>query len=388
MISGETILCFSFNDWFSIWRCQHIVSRLAIKNRVFYVNPRCTVVRALIRLLLLKFKMKSRVVQEHGVYVFVPPTYLVRLPRIQVIDHWLKQYRNHLVLRELRRIGFKNPILWLARPDEEETIAYFKPKLVCYHVFDEYTSYMELHPDTVARLEEETARKADLVITVSPSLLERKKVWNKNIYVIPNGSDFKAFSYAISDSGNVPTDLERIEGPIIGYVGAINPKVDLDLIVFLAKAKPEWQLLMIGPVHLRSILDDFYWNLRKVKRLKNVHFLGEKSTDDVVRYFRALDVGIMPYKLNNQVMNSSPIKLFEYLACGKPCVSVDVPSIREYKDIVKIAKSYAEFVDMVEQCLKENSPELEARRGAVARENTWERRVEDISKLLADAMRG
>lgn len=375
------------------------MSRLAAKNRVVYINPGCTVVRALIMLFTTKFLVRHRIVQDHGVYVFIPPTYLIRFPMFQRADHWLKKYRNRLMYKELKKLGLagsENMILWLSRPDEAEAIDYFKPKMVCYHIVDEYSAYMEMPYERVRLLEEETARKADVVITVSRSLYEKKRVLNKNIHIVPNGVDEgflkgrdkgrgeKGFS---DESGDRPSDMKGIGRPVIGYVGAINPKVDLELIAFMAEKKQEWQILMIGPIHLRTLWDNFHRQLRRLRRLRNVHFLGEKPVDEVERYFRAIDVGILPYKLNVQGLNLSPIKMFEYLACGKPCVSVDVPSVREYGDVVRVAKGYEEFVDMVERAFKENSPELDARRIGVAMESTWDRRVEQISDLLAEALK-
>lgn len=388
MLSGESIVCFSLNNWFGIWRNrQHIMSRLALKNHVIYVNPGCTLIRALILLFTLKFYLRHRIIQDHGVYVFMPPTYLVRFPIIQSIDRWLKQCRNRLLMVEMKKMGFGHPILWLARPDEVKAIEYFRPKLVCYHVVDEYAAYMELPPERVRSMEEDTAKRAALVIVVSQSLLERKRLWNNNIYLIPNGVD-QGFLKWEDDVTETLQDLKGMGRPIIGYIGAINLKVDLELITYLARARPEWQILLVGPIHLRTLWDDFYRRLRRLKQMQNVHFLGEKTRDKVIEYFRAIDVGIMPYKLDIQGMNLSPIKLFEYLACGKPCVSVDVPSVREYGGVIKIAKTYAEFVDMVEQGLKENSSELEAGRRYVAMENTWEKRVDEISSLLVKALEG
>lgn len=382
MIKNEDFICLGELPWDGIWyNRQQIMSRLARHNRVFYINPIRTLTRTIIDLITFKCFIPILEKRKENLFIFHPPIYLFKYERLQWLTGWMRRYRNKLIQRELIKYGFNEPILWLARPEEQETIGKFSEKLLCYHIVDEYFSYIKLPKEILKAKEEEVAKRADIVIVSSENLYKRKRHLNYNTYLIRNAVDYDLFIKGMGKDGDIPQDIASIIKPVLGYVGTINRELDLELLLYIANVRSDWNIVLIGPVLYKNIVYESM-KLKKLKNKENVYFLGAKKREDVPLYYKAIDVGIMPYKLSLQVMNSFPLKMFEYLACGKPVVSVDVPSVREYYHVVDIARSSEKFVELIEKNLKADAPDRAVERRRVASENTWDLRVEEISALL------
>jgi glycosyltransferase involved in cell wall biosynthesis len=137
---------------------------------------------------------------------------------------------------------------------------------------------------------------------------------------------------------------------------------------------------MVGPASTATEEDNF--GLETLRRQPNVHFLSRVAVPDVPRYMAACRVCLLPYKVNERTRNISSLKMYEYLACGKPVVSTDVPAAHEVGDAVRIAAG-SDFVLSIEQALSDGPAEAEQRR-CIAAANTWEQRVESISAILEE----
>jgi len=172
--------------------------------------------------------------------------------------------------------------------------------------------------------------------------------------------------------------LAGLPRPRAGYVGAINAKLDLTLFIELAQRLPRWTVVLVGPVECAK--GDS--RLQTLRNMPNVHFLGKKPVEAVPHYIKGLDVCLLPYERNEWTRHISSLKLYEYLACGKPVVSSDVPAAREQGELVAIAQNVEQFVSLVEGALYDNSEDMVKRRRQVASQNTWRHRVERISALI------
>lgn len=285
----------------------------------------------------------------------------------------------------MRRLGFGRPILWLLRPNMQDVIGRLGEKLVIYHIVDQYAAYEAEFTDvygldrrsSVEESERAMLAQADLVFVTSKSLLEEKKKYNPNTFWVPNGVDYCAFA---AGRGALPDDVAPLPRPIVGYVGAINEKLDYELLRKVALELPV-TLLLVGPVHLR--LD--FSGLAGLQ-LTNVHFLGGKPVEEVPAYVGACDVCLMPYKLNEWTAHINPLKLYEYLAAGKPIVSTAIPAIEGFEHVIRIASNGDEFCQQVRCALNENSEDLAALRMQVAAQNTWDARVDKLSELVQAAL--
>jgi glycosyltransferase involved in cell wall biosynthesis len=186
------------------------------------------------------------------------------------------------------------------------------------------------------------------------------------------------------DAGEpAPAELARLPRPLAGYVGAINAKLDLTWLDHLAAARPDWSLALVGPVDVSE--QDA--TLTALRGRPNVHFFGQQPAEAVPRYINGMDVCLLPYKRNEWTRNISSLKLYEYLACGKPAVCSDVPAARQHAELVAIAGDADAFVQLTEAALAGATVEAAARRRALAAQNTWRQRVEQISALLQETLR-
>ena len=390
MIQGEDILCFAPERWDSPWRNrQHIMSILAQRNRVLYVEP-----RDYLRPLLRKWRRGEVSLREvwgrrvthirGGLHVYHSPAFAPISGRFP-----LNRLSDALYLASLRRamarLGMRRPLLWLFRPSTVRWVGCFGEKLVIYHVVDEYSAYKgPFDPQMVKRLERELLSRAHLVLTTSRALWEGKRPFNPNTHWVPNAVDYGAFERALADSAPPPSDLAALKRPLIGYVGVLNEKIDFGLLRQVARRHPDWSLVLVGPVELRFEPH----KAEPLRGLSNVHFLGFRPVEMVPYYIKACQVCLMPYELNEWTRHIEPLKLYEYLACGRPIVSTDIPAARRFSQVVYIARDEGDFVRKIEEALRERDPALAEARRSLARQNTWKQRVEVISELIQEALEG
>lgn len=388
MLEGENILCFAPDPWSDIWRNRHhLLTVFAERNRVLYVEPRTYLRETVQALLAGRFPWRDiwreRVTQVRpNLYVYHNLPYAPISGRFPLRE-LTAGLRRHSLRRQMRRLGMSRPILWLCRPEMSDLIGQWGEKLVLYHVVDEYSAYEGVADrEAVRRREEELLRRADVVITTAPALYERKRPFNRHTYLVPNAVNYEAFAEAVRQEAPAPADTADLPRPRIGYVGAVNAKLDLRYFSAIAGAYPAASVVIVGPVSIPP--DDE--ELRALRAMPNVHFLGQKPAEQVPYYIKALDVCLLPYRQNEWTRNISSLKLYEYMACEKPVVASDVPAAREFAELVYIVGSPAEAVPAVAQALAGHPEDIRRRQRQVAQENTWRRRAETISDIIAGVL--
>jgi glycosyltransferase involved in cell wall biosynthesis len=177
--------------------------------------------------------------------------------------------------------------------------------------------------------------------------------------------------------------VEEIPHPIIGYIGTIQSRVDINLLEYLAQKNPDKSLVLIGP-----IWPEFLKKIRRpaieirLKKYKNVYFLGRKSYQESPKYIHQFDVAIIPHKLDEFIKYTHSLKLLEYLACGKPVVTTPASGAEKFSHLIYIAQDYRDFNEKIQKALTENNPELVRLRLEAARENSWSLRFEKMMELI------
>jgi len=393
MIEGQDILCFAPGPWDDIWRNRHhIMTRLARANKVLYVEP-WAYLHPMLRSLwggqigLTDIRGPHLGQAYRNLYVYQPPLWAPRADRFPLSVATQAIYMAFL-RRVLKQLSFQTPILWLFLPDMEVFIGRFDEKLVIYHIVDEYTGYSGVSDawrPILRRMEQQLAQRADLVFVTSPTLLERKRPLNERIFLIPNAVDYKAFAAVLESGAPPPADVATVPSPIAGYVGAVNDKVDLALLAQVARSCADWSLVIVGPITVAD--EEGQRALETLHTLPHVHFLGRKTVEEVPRYIAACDVCLLPYRINEWTRNIDSLKLYEYLACGKPVVATDVPAAQRFSEVVRIATTETEFITSISAVLNEDSPALQAKRQRVAAQHTWDRRVASLSATIAKRLR-
>ena len=178
--------------------------------------------------------------------------------------------------------------------------------------------------------------------------------------VLPNGCDFDAYSDA-------PPMPRHTDTPVIGYVGTVAPRVDVELIARLARLRPTWTFDMVGPVSpLVQLPSD---------RPPNLRWAGKIPYDAVPARIRSWDVCILPLREIDYAHRSSPIQVFDYLAAGKPVVSSPVAQFEAWPDLVTTARGAEGFSVALEGALRDDSAPAQDRRRQFARHHSWDARV-------------
>ena len=383
-LKDETIIYFGPEDWEGMWRNRHqLMSRLAGRNKVIYVEP-AMMLRPAMRRLLGRTKEPHRThsrrytAHDCGVLVYHSPwwTPLTGRPPFRNLSLWLYfkvLFRRCFVDKSCR------PIIWLSRPQMSDYLGKLNEKLSIYHVVDEYTAYTGVDTETrdwLVAQEQAAARQANAVIVVTPALLKSKSPFNPNTYLVSNAVNYAAYTDADTDT---PLDMSDIQSPVIGFTGLISARLDFGLILEAAQARPDWSFVFVGSI------DDSECErkLQQLDDLDNVHFMGVRPVNAMPAYLRRFDVCTIPYADDDSAANASPLKLYEYAAVGKPIVTSDFAAAREFPGHLQRASSPSEFLQACAQALRMSptDPKLvENQRFAAT--NTWEDRVDEISGII------
>ena len=204
---------------------------------------------------------------------------------------------------------------------------------------------LSLPPGNLPNLENSLFDKANVVFTGGHSLYESKRKQHFNTHFFPSSIDKSHFVKA-RKSDHEPADQAAIPGPKIGYYGVIDERFDTELICGIAEARPDWHLVLIGPV---VKIDPAH-----LPQLPNVHYLGPKSYDELPGYLSGWQVALIPFLQNESTRFISPTKTPEYLAGGKPVVSTPIRDVvHPYGDegLVAIGKDSNDFVTIIETLL-------------------------------------
>lgn len=396
MLSGECIICFAPDPWEDIWRNRHrLLSVFSRTNRVLYVEPRLHV-RPLVRRLRSGeirprdfFRRRIEEVQKN-LFVYHDPLFLPRTGW-RGIGKAVDRLRDVLLERTVRRLGFARPVLWLVRPSCWDLPGKFGEKAVLYQIVDDYLSYPGVTPRARERLEREErviADHADLIVVTAETLLAVKRGLHPNVILIPNGVDEGTLEEGRREGGDVPRELVEARRPVFGYVGGITEKLDLELLEKIARSfenSSTGTLVLVGPVNVSSA-----GALKRIERLRAspaVLFTGKKEAREVPAFLRGFDVGLIPYAPGEQSRSIDPLKLYEYLAFGLPVVAADIPSMRPHAAVVRVAADHATFLAHLGEAALERDEAIASRRRAIAAENGWERRADQISDALEAALR-
>lgn len=255
------------------------------------------------------------------------------------------------------------------------------PALTVYHCVDPMIIPYDMKHGIVS--EEQLVRESDLVVCTSRQLYEEKKRQNEQTYFVPNAADISHSSKALRNDLEVHECLRGLKKPVIGYFGNIERRFDFDLLKEVIEANSDKSFVFAGPVSAEFIPEWFY-------NTPNVHLPGRLPYGDMPSLFKGFDVALIPFKKDDVSRTIFPLKLFEYLGAGKPVVSTRFnPDLEEFtRGMVAFCDGAASFSQAIDDALQRNDAQQVEQRVAVAGENTWEKRVEELSRLMAQNMNG
>lgn len=377
------MIYFGPGDWDGLWRNRNqLMSRFARNNKVMYVEP-VQFLSNMIKRKQVPWPKLKEAISKGPVRKIKENLYVYNAPMLPIIGRypinavtwalWRAKFKS-----TLRALGFKKPIIWLSFPTMGYFLDKFDNKLSIYHVVDEYTEYRGVDRAKLQEMERHILKKVDLTIVVSDKLLESKRPLNPNTYKIPNGVDYRAYNDAMKFRDHMPDDISIIRGPILGYSGLISYRLDLNMIKEIALIRPQWSIVLMGTVDDTGCENE----IAQLRQIPNVHFLGMKPIEQVPQYIVAFDICLIPYAQNGEVENLSPLKLYDYMAAGKPIITTDFPAANEFKELIYIANTPDRFLNSIKKALSETDSTISQARRQAASQNTWEDRISQISNLI------
>ena len=364
MQRADDLLCFSHLRWdFVFQRPNHLMCRAAAKRRVLYIE-----------------EPHYGATQAHVTTLEARPNLFVVTPRLPQGLSLLGELTTQrgLLARVYRELGVNDPLVWLYTPMALDLIEGLSTAAVVYDCMDELSGFHGA-PAALQLLEAKLLARADLVFTGGASLCRAKRRRRRDAHLFPSSVDLQHFQAARRPVEG-PPDQRDLPGPRIGFFGVIDERMDLELVAEVARRRPDWSIVLVGPV---VKIDP-----AALPRLPNIHYLGQKSYAELPSYLAGWDVAMMPFAMNDATRFISPTKTLEYLAGGKPVVSTpiaDVVSPYGEQGLVAIARDAGEFVAATQELLDGDRPALETVDTFLAR-GSWDRTWEAMAALIDDTV--
>jgi hypothetical protein len=268
-----------------------------------------------------------------------------------------------------------NPVVLTSWTGHWETIKRFRSPLVIYDYLDDLSvsSNGGTADDRKLELHRKLATRSEIVLATARRLYDEIRRFRPDVVYCPNGADYEHFH--LTAPPPVPADIADIVEsgrPIIGYYGALARWFDYDLLTFAARARHDFEFVLIGPNFDRTLMQ------QPLSRLPNVRWLGQKQYEELPAYLHYFTVATIPFLINDITKATSPVKLFEYMAGGKPIVTTDMPECREYPCVI-VARNAPDYVAMLDEAISRGG--WESYRQSLDREaknNTWDVRARQI----------
>lgn len=366
------IICFCHLGWDWVWqRPQQFLSRLAKRHPVLFVETYC------------------RELPESTFTARTPNA----TPGVTVLEMLLPAHRwedGAFIDRERRRLlreflatdferRFKDPVLWFYDPMAVVAFAgQLGERAIVYDCMDELSQFKGAPPALVER-ERQLLQVADVVFCGGRKMRAKRLPLNSNCHFYGTGVDIEHFGRALSPTQAVAAEMAALRGPVLGYFGVVDERIDYDLLDRLAAARSDWNVVMIGPV-VKVDPSTF-------PRRPNLHWLGGRPYSELPALTKGFSVALMPFALNAATEYINPTKALEYMAAGRPVVSTALDEVKtNFATIARVAQSPDDFIRL---CMAEAAAPTTARikRGLrLASENTWEAIASKMEGHLADVL--
>jgi len=313
------------------------------------------------------------------------PLYLFPLRRFKFVSalnadfniFWLKLFINYF---EITR-HFKKKIVWIFYPNlvtisEKLGKKYF----TIFDCVDFFAVGTSAEKKEIIENERKLLKYADLVVANSKVLRKYLKKNRKDVNLVPQGFRLESFEKKIKKTKKLNT-----KGPIIGFVGAVNYRIDYSLLIRLAKRYPNWNFVLWGPVSEKERVGKITWRkMQTLLRLPNVIHGCSENKEEIPGIISQFDIGMIPYDDTLDFnKNCYPMKLFEYFYLGKPVVSTPIEELKRFPKFIKIGKTANEWGWIIKDLLSKPWPkEYKAKQKNAAEENSWEEKIGKITSVI------
>lgn len=277
------------------------------------------------------------------------------------------------IRKTARNLGMDNWVLWVANPLMVDHVGHLEEKLSVFDAIDDW----RFHPQkqgirkTLDAAYQKLTAVMDIIFTVSKTQAQEFSRTHPQVHWLPNGVDVQMFAR----SHPIPAELKKLPRPIIEYVGILQERVDVATLRRIAREMPDASLVLIGqvvnPAHFSSL-----------RELKNIHFIGRRPFSAIPAYLQHADVCIMPHVANDFTASMNPLKLYEYLASGKPVVASKIKGLESLEPVVAFCSDPETFVELVRRAADGKSAITSEQRVAFVGRCDWNERVDRVLSVL------
>ena len=381
MIRDQSFVVFS-DDWGRHpSSCQHLFRRIALENRVLWVNTIGTRTPSLSRADFTRAAEKVREWTRGSAGSGEPgpdePVEILR-PFMTPFDRWLGFRKlNAKLLRDavgktLALRGDRDPILVTTIPNAAGLVGHLGEAASIYYCVDEFSEWPGADRKTMLDMEAELLRGVDLVVAASETLFEAKSALHPRVRLLRHGVDWGRFQ---GGGGQAPAELTEMNGPVVGFTGLVDERINVPLVAACAASLPEVTFVFVGPRQLGP---------GELDSARNIRFVGAVPYADVPAVVASFDVAMLPYVESSLTERINPLKLREFLASGVPVVATPIPEVRRYREFVEAPRDLDDWVDALREALREGRARAQARSASVKGEG-WDVRAEEFSRYCEEA---
>lgn len=359
-------------------RIRHMVSRMK-NHRVLFVNPPPGMDFG---------RIEPESPMEKGwrdegeavdkwLTVLTPPPMLPFSGRYRAASRLTGRRVGRYISSVMENYGFVKPVLWCTSAICADIVQNIPHSAVIYDAsYDHLLAGGRISPEMMGKLDKELSSLAALTLASSGERLDSLSKNCSNTRLLPNGVDFELFNRVAEGGEPFPKELFNIQNPMIGHIGTVDSALDLTYIEAAAKVHPEWSFVFVGKIYPDA-------DLSPVEGLKNVHMLGQKSYHNLPSYLQRFDVCVNISR--SAAWGLSPLKLYEYLATGKPIVSTPHPKqVLDYMDVVYLAGTHEEFCEQCRKAISEHDAWRVRSRTAYGKAASWDARVRELESYIAE----
>lgn len=358
------LIVFSHLRWnFVYQRPQHLLSRMALRWPVVFIEEPVT-----------------QAPQDRLERIDAAPGLQVWRPHVRGSAHGFhaehQPVLQRLVQEQLKRQALTDYWLWFYTPMALPVAQALRPQGMVYDCMDELSLFHGA-PKELVDQEAALLRKVDVVFTGGRSLFNAKRDRHPNVHCFPSSVDAAHFR-----RGHADHPLQRaLARPRLGFCGVIDERIDLALVAGIAQRRPDWQVVMVGPV---AKIDP-----AALPRRPNLHWLGQQAYQDLPAFINGWDVCLLPFALNPSTRFISPTKTLEYMACGRPMVSTAIRDVVDaYRQVVSIRPDADGFVQACDAILQRSPAQAQAHQQALAQiiaRTSWDATAAAMADLIVQA---
>ena len=400
MCNKLDLIVFPVHDWKKCekegfrTRDAHLVLKMAESskvNKILFVDRPISIAEMLIKKRHWKvrsgeviYKKRNKCLTRVGNKIFVLDllVYSIFRPLLLRRAWWSFIFADRGIITSIKEaqrcLKMVSPALFLWSPLSFGVIDKFGESLVVFDALDNWARHPEMTDarDEILQGYNVITKRADLIFANSEALRSFLRKKKRDAIFIPNGVDIDFFD--VKSKNSIPKDLQNFKKPIVGYAGKIAKRIDVSLLLYLANNMSGINFVLMGP-----ILDKAW--IKPLRKQKNIFFLGDKNYQELPLYLAQFDICMIPHNVGRFENDGDPIKLYEYLAAGKPVVTANIAGVDIFKEIITIAKTKEEFLKGLKkylQMLEQGNGISEKLKKSISPEFYWSNKA----KMMIDLM--